>query len=96
MSAEVLPLLRKSLDESEATLARSPTEPEGDSYVDLGELEAARASRAALENKLVRKLDLRMSILVVIYVLNYVRESWHASSASALFSSWKHTTDRSK
>ena len=30
-------------------------------------------ARQALERKLLRKLDLRMSILIVIYILNYVR-----------------------
>ena len=30
-------------------------------------------ARQRLERKLLRKLDLRMSILVVIYILNYVR-----------------------
>jgi hypothetical protein len=30
-------------------------------------------ARVKLERKLLRKLDLRMSILVVIYILNYVR-----------------------
>lgn len=30
-------------------------------------------ARLTLERKLVRKLDMRMSILVVIYILNYVR-----------------------
>lgn len=29
-------------------------------------------SRKALERKLVRKIDLRISILVVIYILNFV------------------------
>ena len=29
--------------------------------------------RQKLERKLLRKLDMRMSILVVIYILNYVR-----------------------
>lgn len=29
--------------------------------------------RKKLEKKLLRKLDLRMSILIVIYILNYVR-----------------------
>ena len=31
-----------------------------------------RDAREKLERKLLRKLDLRMSILVVIYILNYV------------------------
>lgn len=30
-------------------------------------------ARRLLETKLVRKIDLRMSIMVVIYILNYVR-----------------------
>ena len=30
-------------------------------------------ARTQLERKLLRKLDLRMSILVVIYILNHVR-----------------------
>ncbi len=30
-------------------------------------------ARQRLERKLVRKVDLRMSILIVIYILNYVR-----------------------
>lgn len=29
--------------------------------------------RKKLEKKLLRKLDMRMSILIVIYILNYVR-----------------------
>lgn len=32
-------------------------------------------ARKILEKKLLRKLDLRMSILIVIYILNYVRYS---------------------
>ncbi|CAK5275674.1 unnamed protein product [Mycena citricolor] len=36
--------------------------------------------RAALERKLVRKIDLRMSILVVIYILNYIDRN-NASAA---------------
>jgi hypothetical protein len=34
-----------------------------------------REARLNLERKLLRKLDLRMSILVLIYILNYVRFS---------------------
>ena len=30
-------------------------------------------ARLQLERKLVRKIDIRMSILTVIYILNYVR-----------------------
>ena len=32
-----------------------------------------REARLLLERKLLRKLDVRMSILVLIYILNYVR-----------------------
>lgn len=32
-----------------------------------------REARLNLERKLLRKLDMRMSILVLIYILNYVR-----------------------
>lgn len=32
-----------------------------------------REARLILERKLLRKLDVRMSILVLIYILNYVR-----------------------
>jgi hypothetical protein len=34
-----------------------------------------REARLSLERKLLRKLDMRMSILVLIYILNYVRLS---------------------
>ena len=72
MSAEALPLLRKSLDESESSILHPPQETGGEYFED-AELEDTRASRVALERKLVRKLDVRMSILVIIYILNYVR-----------------------
>jgi hypothetical protein len=32
-----------------------------------------REARLNLERRLLRKLDMRMSILVLIYILNYVR-----------------------
>ena len=32
-----------------------------------------REAREALERTLLRKLDMRMGILIVIYILNYVR-----------------------
>lgn len=37
-------------------------------------------ARKALEKKLLLKVDLRMSILVFIYILNYVRVILHAAS----------------
>jgi len=36
-----------------------------------------REARLVLERKLLRKLDVRMSILVLIYILNYVRPFEH-------------------
>lgn len=44
--------------------AASPEDPDAE----FGGAEA----RQALEKKLLRKIDMRMSILVVIYILNYV------------------------
>jgi MFS family permease len=46
--------------------SRSPTSP--NTKTDFGGPEA----RARLEKKLLRKLDARMSILVIIYILNYI------------------------
>lgn len=75
MSAEALPLLRKSLDEFEPAAAHSSAIFGEERFEDPEEIELARSSRAALERRLVRKLDIRMSILVLIYILNYVRGS---------------------
>jgi len=36
-----------------------------------------REARLVMERKLLRKLDMRMSILVLIYILNYVRPFQH-------------------
>lgn len=48
-----------------------PTDPssDDDSFAEFLESE----ERVRMEKNLVRKLDMRMSILVVIYILNYVR-----------------------
>jgi len=43
--------------------------PPPDSEAEFG----GREARLNLERKLLRKLDMRMSILVLIYILNYVR-----------------------
>ncbi len=57
-----------SLDEGKnPEVAVKPTDEDPDA--DFGGYEARRK----LERRLLRKLDLRMSILVVIYILNYVR-----------------------
>ncbi len=64
------------VEEKSVDIEKSPvsTEAPGDRYTagddsDFGGPDA----RKALERRLLWKLDLRMSILVVIYVLNYVR-----------------------
>jgi hypothetical protein len=47
-----------------------------------------REGRVNLERKLLRKLDMRMSILILIYILNYVRFSiivWFCALISSPF-----------
>ena len=46
---------------------------------DFGGLEG----RQELERKLIRKIDLRMSILILIYILNYVRLSKPCSQVTS-------------
>jgi len=41
--------------------------------VDIDAEFGGKVARLKLERKLLRKLDMRMSILVLIYILNYVR-----------------------
>jgi hypothetical protein len=55
-------------DEDEAPLLVS----EDDNEPGLDEIE----DRQQLESKLIRRLDSRMSILVLIYILNYVRNAF--------------------
>jgi len=52
-----------------------------------------REARQKLERKLLRKLDARMSILVLIYVLNYVRLSRYCCPVSR-FSHVRSQVDR--
>lgn len=47
--------------------------PEGLAPPDTEAEFGGREARLNLERKLLRKLDVRMSILVLIYILNYVR-----------------------
>lgn len=57
----------ESLKDAEVKVAiDSSVEPDADTEF------GGREARQRLERKLLRKLDLRMSILVVIYILNYV------------------------
>jgi len=57
---------RKDLEDS-----RQDTANADDPDAEFGGIEGRRA----LERRLLWKIDLRMSILVVIYILNYVRHS---------------------
>ena len=59
-----------------AASVNSDMEKVGREYVEEADPDAefgGSEARKKLERKLLRKLDLRMSILVVIYILNYVR-----------------------
>jgi len=44
-----------------------------DVALDINDEFGGKEARLRLERKLLRKLDMRMSILIVIYILNYVR-----------------------
>ena len=44
-----------------------------DGALDIDAEFGGKEARLRLERKLLRKLDMRMSILIVIYILNYVR-----------------------
>jgi hypothetical protein len=50
-----------------------------------------REARLVLERRLLRKLDVRMSILVLIYILNYVRLFQHSM---VMFSHLRSQVDR--
>ena len=69
----------RALADSERELLMNP-----DSELDAGaaplDVDAefgGREARLLLERKLLRKLDVRMSILVLIYILNYVSPFQH-------------------
>jgi hypothetical protein len=57
-----------SASDKEKTIVEESSSIEEESNVEFGGTDA----RKALEKKLLLKLDLRMSIMVVIYILNYV------------------------
>ena len=44
-----------------------------DMALDIDDEFGGKEARLRLERELLRKLDMRMSILIVIYILNYVR-----------------------
>lgn len=60
-----------SLKSPDVEKAGTQVDIEEDPDIEFG----GREVRKGLERKLLRKLDLRMSIMVVIYILNYVRIS---------------------
>ena len=45
-------------------------------------------ARKRLEKKLLRKLDARMSILIIIYILNYVSIPFHPHLDTCAYYSW--------
>lgn len=63
-------MVSSSIDEKDYEKQRSVslTHVEDSADAEFGGTEA----RKALERKLLRKIDLRMSILIFIYILNYV------------------------
>jgi hypothetical protein len=72
------PIMRHTvLDQSDANVVGDRISEELDPEQDPPDIDEAefggREARLNLERKLLRKLDLRMSILVLIYILNYVR-----------------------
>ncbi len=60
-----------SIDKEGVEVAKQPIDPDAE----FGGLEARRR----LERKLLWKLDLRMSVLVFIYILNYVSNHYAKS-----------------
>jgi len=57
-----------SVEDAKADSIHSPGFTEDDRDAEYG----GREARQKLEKKLLRRIDLRMSILIVIYILNYV------------------------
>jgi hypothetical protein len=71
----LLPTMSSSVNEDlqpEDEEGRRDDDDSNDLDAEFGGTEA----RKLLEKKLLWKLDLRMSILIVIYILNYVRTGW--------------------
>ena len=70
----------KSCNSVSAPMSSSLEKGQNGSEIDLSSPAEHSPERRALEKKLVRKIDLRMSILIVIYILNYVSLSSLPSS----------------
>ncbi|OBZ76615.1 hypothetical protein A0H81_03720 [Grifola frondosa] len=69
------------VDEKEHDELENHLDPENPSLKSDGDEEfGGHEARKTLEKQLLRKLDLRMSILIVIYILNYIDRN-NASAA---------------
>ncbi len=66
-----------SFDKKSDTSVRDVEDNQEDQLVFNDDAYGGTEARKALERKLLFKLDLRMSILIVIYILNYVRVPLH-------------------
>ena len=62
---------RSSIDKDDTLAAQFDPALQHDPDAEFGGHEA----RKELEKKLLRKLDARMCILIIIYILNYVRDT---------------------
>lgn len=69
-NSPLLPPIMSSIHKAEFQDEEQRVETTDDPNAEFGGTEA----RKQMEKKLVRKLDLRMSILIIIYILNYVRD----------------------
>lgn len=80
---------RSSIDKDDTLAVQLDPALQDDPDAEFGGYEA----RKKLEAKLLRKLDARMCILIIIYILNYVRT---ALILQILFFSYHSSTDRSQ
>lgn len=65
--------VRVSIDQVGEENLVPPLAEQPDGALDIDAEFGGKEARLRLERKLLRKLDMRMSILIVIYILNYVR-----------------------
>ena len=65
--------VRVSVDQVSEEHLVPPLAEQPDGALDIDAEFGGKEARLRLERKLLRKLDIRMSILIVIYILNYVR-----------------------
>jgi hypothetical protein len=62
-----------SVDQVSLTASEDQLVPPDVPLLDIDAEFGGKEARLRLERKLLRKLDMRMSILILIYILNYVR-----------------------